>query len=118
MRYELEWLRFFAFTFVVEALVAFPLLKTVEKSAARKILAILVANLVTHPLVFFFFARVIQHRSTMTVVAESWAVLGEAVVYALVFPQMERIKAFGVSAVANGVSFVLGSVLVHASILR
>ncbi len=117
--YELEWLRFFAFTFTIEALVAFPLLKSVEASIPRRVGGILVANLTTHPLVFFFFARIFaDDRTMLTLVAESWAVLAETGVYALVFTALDWRRAFGVSAVANAVSFLLGSMLVHAHVLK
>jgi hypothetical protein len=117
--YELEWLRFFAFTFLVEAAIAFPLLKSAEASPVRRIGAILVANLTTHPVVFFFFARVFAaDRTMLTLVAESWAVLAETGVYALVFSALDWRRAFGVSAVANATSFLLGSLLVHLHVLR
>ncbi len=112
------WTRFFAFTFITEALVAYPLLKPVEKSPGRRIGAIAIANFVTHPLVFFFIAKVIHDRATMTLVAESWAVLAETFVYALIFPALGNLRAFAVSALANGVSFVLGSVATHLHLLR
>ena len=117
--YELEWLRFFLFTFAVEAAVAFPLLKSVDPSPRRRVAGILVANLTTHPLVFFFFARIFEaDRTMLTLVAESWAVLAETGVYALVFSALDWRRAFGVSAVANAASFLLGSMLVHAHVLR
>lgn len=117
--YELEWLRFFLFTFVVEAAIAFPLLKSVEPSVARRLGAILVANLTTHPLVFFFFARILaDDRTMLTLVGESWAVLAETGVYALAISAADWRRAFGVSAVANAASFLLGSMLVHAHVLK
>jgi hypothetical protein len=108
--YELQWMRFFAFTVIVEALVAFPMLGATDKSSARRIGAILVANLTTHPLVFFFFARVMHDRTAMTIVAESWALLAETGVYALIFSSMKGSRALTVSALANAASFIVGSV--------
>ena len=117
MSYEWAWVRFFVFTFVVEAAVAFPMLRSVEPSPLRRIGAIVIANLTTHPLVFFFFARVLQDRSTLTIVAESWAVLAETGVYALVFRQLAWPRALAVSALANGASFALGTLATRAHVL-
>ncbi len=118
MSYEFVWVRFFAFTVTVEMLVAFPMLASVDRSAARRIGAISIANLTTHPLVFFFFARVIHDRTALTFVAESWAVLAETGVYALVFSKLTWPRAFAVSALANGASYALGIVLTHWHVLK
>jgi hypothetical protein len=116
--YEFLWLRFFAFTTVVEALVAFPMLRAADASPWRRAGAILIANLTTHPLVFFFFARVLPDRLTLTIVAESWAVLAETGVYALIFSKLGWPRAFSVSALANGASYTLGIVATHLHVLR
>jgi hypothetical protein len=108
--YEFLWLRFFAFTVIVEALVAFPMLRETDRSVPRRIGAILVANFTTHPLVFFFWARLIHDRTVMTIVAESWAVLAETGVYALVFSSMRPSRALAVSALANATSFCIGTI--------
>lgn len=115
--YEWQWVRFFAFTFLIEAAVAFPLLRAIDPSPTRRTGAILVANFTTHPVVFFFLARVIHDRSTMVVVAESWAVLAETGVYALVFSKLSWPRALGVSALANGASFALGALATRAHLL-
>jgi hypothetical protein len=116
--YEFLWLRFFAFTTIIEALVAFPMLRSVDTSPSRRAGAILIANLTTHPLVFFFFARLLHDRTTLTLVAESWAVLAETGVYALIFSKLTWPRAFSVSALANGASYGLGIVATHLHILR
>jgi hypothetical protein len=116
--YELLWVRFFAFTVVVEMLVAFPMLRNVEPSVARRAGAIVIANLTTHPLVFFFFARLLHDRLTLTLIAESWAVLAETVVYVLIFPKLTWTRSFRVSLFANGASYALGIITTHLHILR
>jgi len=116
--YEWMWLRFFAFTTIIEALVAFPMLRSVDASPGRRAGAILIANLTTHPLVFFFFARVIHDRTLMTIGAESWAVLAETGVYALVFSKLTWPRAFSVSALANGSSYGIGIIATHLHVLK
>lgn len=116
--YEFLWLHFFAFTVIVEALVAFPMLGNSDKSIPRRIGAILIANFTTHPIVFFFLARVIHDRTAMTIIAESWAVLAETAVYALIFSNMKWSRALSVSALANAASFVLGSIATRMHLLR
>lgn len=110
MSYEALWLRYFAITVAIELAVAIPLLRG-EGSLARRATAVVVANLASHPIVWFVLARVIAPRTSMILAAESWAIASEAVVYALVFPRLTRTRALGVSAVANGVSFLAGVVL-------
>jgi hypothetical protein len=44
-----------------------------ESSLPRRTLAVLVSNLASHPLLWFFFARVVASRGTMLAAAESWA---------------------------------------------
>ena len=115
--YEFLWLRFFAFTVIVEALVAFPMLRSSDASVPRRIGAILVANFTTHPLVFFFWARLLHDRTTLIVVAESWAVLAETGVYALVFSDLKWPRALAVSALANAASFAIGTLATRLHVL-
>ena len=110
MTYEALWLRFFAVTVVIELLVATSLLRG-EGSLARRATAVVVANLASHPIVWFVLPRIIAPRAAMIVTAESWAIASETVVYALVFPTLPRTRALGVSAVANALSFLAGLVL-------
>ena len=110
MSYQELWLRAFALTLAVELVVAVPLLRGAG-SLARRVLAVLVANLASHPIVWFVVARVIAARAVMIPVAEAWAIGSEAVVFALVFPSLPRLRALGVSAVANAGSFLAGLAL-------
>ena len=110
MSYEALWLRYFALTVAVELLVAIPLLRG-EGTLGRRAVAVAVANLASHPIVWFVIARVIPSRTPMIVTAESWAIASETVVYVLVFPRLSRTRALGISAVANAASFLLGLVL-------
>ena len=110
MSYEALWLRYFAVTVAIELLVAIPLLRG-QASLARRAAAVVVANLASHPIVWFVLPRMISPRASMIATAETWAIASETVVYALVFPGLPRLRAVGVSAVANAVSFLAGVVL-------
>jgi hypothetical protein len=110
LSYEALWLRYFAVTVAVELLIAVPLLRG-EGSLARRAAAVGVANLASHPIVWFVIARVIPTRTPMILTAESWAIASEAFVYALVFPRLSRTRALGISGVANAASFLTGLVL-------
>jgi hypothetical protein len=110
LSYEALWVRYFALTAAIELLVAIPLLRDAG-SLPRRATAVLVANLTSHPIVWFVIARVITERSVMVPVAEAWAIASEAVVYALVFPALPRARALGISGVANATSFLVGLVL-------
>jgi hypothetical protein len=109
--YEGLWLRAFALTVAVELAIAVPLLRGAEPSLGRRALAVVVANLASHPVVWFVLWRVIASPAARTPVAEAWAVASETVVFALVFPAMSRARALGVSAVANAASFLVGVAL-------
>jgi hypothetical protein len=110
LSYEALWLRYFAITVAVELLVAVALLRG-EGTLLRRATAVAVANLASHPIVWFVIARVIPSRSLMILTAESWAIASETVVYVLVFPTLPRTRALGVSAVANAASFLTGLAL-------
>jgi len=109
------WLAYFTLTVAVELAVAVPLLRGAapadEATLGRRVAAVLVANLASHPLVWFVLVRLFASRTAYLLVAESWAVASEAAVYALVFASMPRARALGVSAVANGASFLVGFVV-------
>jgi hypothetical protein len=111
--YEALWLRYFALTVAIELAVAVPLLRATEASLGRRALAVLVANVASHPILWFVLARVLASRTSLILAGEGWAVASEAVVYALVFPTMQRTRALGVSAVSNAASFLVGTALAH-----
>ena len=110
MTYEGAWIRYFAMTTGVELLVAAPVLGK-ENPWSRRLFAVVVANFATHPFVWFFLARQGWSRLVLTLVAEPWALLFEALVYALVFTNVPRSRALAASALANAASFVAGMLL-------
>lgn len=106
--YAATWLRYFSITLVLEAMVV---LGMQRRALLRTTLVLLVANLATHPVVWFVFARAGLSRTALTLVAESWAVAIETLVYALALP-VPRARALALSAFANAVSFFAGTVVV------
>lgn len=109
MSYQALWFRYFLLTTACELLVAYPLLRVTEPTRWRRVSAVVLANLASHPLVWFVLARVIASRTALTLIAEPWAVASEAFVYALIFPALRPWRALGVSALANALSFVVGA---------
>ena len=81
------WLEAFVLTLAGEEAIALPLLRSVERSIARRAMAVLIANLSTHPLVWFFFTRLGLSYVLGASVAEVWAFGFEIVVYRVIFPE-------------------------------
>jgi hypothetical protein len=106
-----EWLRMFALTLATELAVTVPLLRAVESSRRRRIVVVTIANLVTHPLVWFLFPGLALGRSARFSLSEAWAVLAEAAVYLAVWPPLRLRRALLVSLAANGVSVGAGLML-------
>jgi hypothetical protein len=104
------WLRAFALTTLIELGVAFPLLGRKEQPI-RRVGAIVLGQLATHPLVWFVWPELGLGRGLYLVVAESWAVLVELLVYWLVFSSIKLQRAAAISLVANAVSFGIGLLL-------
>ena len=78
---------------------------------ARAVIAC-VAQLLTHPLVWFAFPRIPGlSRYTSLASAEVFAWLAEGTLYALTAMAPSKLRAFGVSAVANALSLAAGFVL-------
>jgi hypothetical protein len=112
------WIRGFAFTLAVEEVIAVPLLASVETSRARRMSVVLIANLATHPLVWFFFARLGWSRTTLAWVAESWAFGFEIFAYRVIFPMATWRRCTLVSVAANSASFLLGFVAMDWGLYR
>ena len=108
MTYQALWLHAFALTLAVELAVALPLLRSAEPSRTRRALAVVFANLASHPIVWFVLARIVTPTALAIPVAEAWAVASEAVFYTLVFPSLGGMRALGISGVANAASFAVG----------
>jgi hypothetical protein len=106
------WLRAFSLTLLIELAVALPLLGSVA-GLQRRASAVVLAQLVTHPAVWFIFPLIGWSQPVYLLVAESWAVLLECALYRTVFPSLRWSKALAVAALANAASYAVGQLL-HA----
>ena len=104
----LDWLRAFALTVAVEAAVAMPLLARAEPAIARRLAAVLLVNLATHPLVWFLFPGVAARYAVRVALSEVWAVGAETGAYWTVWPALGARRAFMTSLLANAASFIVG----------
>jgi hypothetical protein len=109
--YAGAWLRAFAITVTIELLIATPLLASSGATWKRRAGVVLLANLASHPMIWFVFSEWALPGTARLVASEAWAVGLEAWAYALVWQGLGPRKAFGVSAVANGASLAMGLLL-------
>jgi hypothetical protein len=105
------WLRAFGLTLLFELPVATPLLATAERRTARRLAGVVVANLATHPLVWFLFPGLALGRWGRFAAAEAWAFAAETAVYLVIWPALGARRAALVSLLANGTSAVAGLLL-------
>jgi hypothetical protein len=103
-----NWLRAFGLTLIVELPIAAPLLAAVEPRRARRIAVVALANLATHPLVWFLFPGLALGRGARLALSEAWAFLVELAIYLLVWPALQFRRAALTSLLANGASFAVG----------
>jgi hypothetical protein len=108
------WLVAFGITVLLEAPVVLWLLRPSEASLLRRTVLLVVANLATHPLVWFFFPALPLKRFTSHLLSEGWAFTAEMLVYALLVTTDDvpfgklLVRAALVSALANALSWGLG----------
>ena len=106
-----DWLQAFAITAVIEALVAVPLLARADPHLGRRLGAVLLVNLATHPLVWFLFPGLSAPYPLRVALSEAWALAAETAGYCIIWPNLRR-RAFTISFLANAASFIIG-LLVH-----
>jgi hypothetical protein len=106
-----NWLRAFGLTLLVEIPIAVTLLGRVEPKLARRIWVVVVANLATHPLVWFLFPGLAAGRAARIGLSEAWAIIAELAIYRLVWPSLQLRRAAVVSLAANGASVAVGLAL-------
>jgi len=97
----------FALTLFVETGVLVGLHRQ-DHTLARIGLVALVANILTHPLVFLLFPHWFATWSSYLVVAEAFALLAEVPVLWLGLRPLPISKALSSSALANGASYLVG----------
>lgn len=106
-----DWLRAFGLTLLTELAVAVPLLGTADKRIGRRMAVVTIANLVTHPLVWFLFPGLSMSRPSRLALSEAWALFAEAGVYLTVWPPLRLRRALLASLAANAASVGAGLVL-------
>jgi hypothetical protein len=103
------WLMAFLATVAVEGPIVVVLTRGHPTPAWRRALIAIFAQLVTHPLVWFVFPRLVglTGRSSLAL-SELWAWLAEAAFYAVVLPGLSPARTLGISALANAASIMVG----------
>lgn len=103
------WLIAFLATVAVEGPLVVALTRGHPMPAWRRALIAIFAQLLTHPLVWFVFPRLVglTGRSSLAL-SELWAWLAEAAFYAVVLPGLSPARALAVSALANAASILVG----------
>lgn len=107
------WLIGFGLTLLLEAPWVLWLLRPCEPSGARRLALFLVANLLTHPLVWFFFPSLPVPRTASLLLSEAWAFGAEAYLYAQWATNPLPRRAWLTSVLANGASWGLGTLIVR-----
>jgi hypothetical protein len=107
MLYIQRYLFAFVLTLVVELVVAVPILAP-GGSRWRRAAVVVVAQMATHPSVWFFWPQFGWPRPVYLLVAESFALVTELLIYRLMFPKLPWSRALAASALANGASVLLG----------
>jgi hypothetical protein len=101
------WLIAFTITVLSELVVAVPLLAP-GGSRARRIAAVCLAQLATHPSVWFIWPLLGLPRPLFLLCAEAFALLAEALIYRFSFERLTWSRCFAASALANGASVLIG----------
>ena len=107
--YLIQWLQAFGATCLIEGAVVTWALR--RYGVVRAAALALLAQLVTHPAVWFIWPRLGLPRAEFLAVAESWAFLAEAVFYTTACWGLGWRRAVLLSAVANGASWLGGTLL-------
>lgn len=108
------WLIGFALTLTIEAPWVLWLLKAHEPRLPRRWAALLFANLLTHPLVWFFFPTLPVPHPWALAASELWAFAGEWWFYGMFVRGLNSRVACTVSLAANLSSWSLGWLLIRS----
>src|SRR6188768_7448 len=101
------WLIAFAITVTSELAIAVPLLGA-GNTRARRVAVVCLAQLATHPSVWFIWPLLDLSRVSFLLLAESFAFVAEALIYRLCFEQVGWSRCFAASALANATSMLIG----------
>ncbi len=112
------WLVAFALTLVVEVPAVAWLARRLDPRVSRRAALALLGNAVTHPAVWFVFPALRLGWLETTLLSETWAWLGEGVLYRAGLARARWRPALAVSLAANLLSFGLGLALWAVGVLR
>ena len=103
------WFAAFVLTVAVEVPIAAYLLREAEPDLVRRVSLIVLANLATHPVVWFVITQLLRVGTPgYTLVAEAWAVGAEAVFYGVTVRGLAVRRTIAISLAANAASFLAG----------
>jgi hypothetical protein len=103
------WFAAFVLTVAVEVPIAAYLLRRAEPELIRRVSLVVLANLATHPVVWFVITQLLLVGTTgYTLVAEAWAVGVEAVLYGVAVRGIKARRTIAISLAANAASFLAG----------
>ena len=77
----------------------------------RRLGAVLLVNVASHPAVWFVFPELSLSRFATVGLSELWAVVLETAGFRLIFAGLTLRRAFGVALLANALSLLLGLLL-------
>ena len=107
-----DWFPAFVLTLAVELPIAVVILRPSRLGAGRLMGIVVIANLATHPVVWFVLPQLLDVGTTTYVVAaEAWAVAVETACYALAVPGIGFRRAASAAVVANAASWLAGRVV-------
>ncbi len=107
------WLIGFGLTLALEAPGVIVGLRGCEPNRARRVLALVFANLMTHPLVWYLFPSMPMARRVSLLGSELWAFGAESLFYASYVGRIGYARATLLSLAANGTSFLVGSLVIR-----
>jgi len=106
------WFAAFVLTVAIELPIAVWLLRRAEPDPRRRVALVVLANLATHPAVWYVFSQMFLVGTVdYLVAAEGWAIAAEAVFYVVSIRGLGGGRAIVVAAVANGASFAVGRIV-------
>jgi hypothetical protein len=104
-----DWFAAFLLTLAVEAPVVALLLRRTERSLVRLGVLFVFANLATHLVVWYVLTQLfVVGTVAYVVVAETWAIAAEAILYAAALRGVPVQRAIAVAVAANAMSFLAG----------
>jgi hypothetical protein len=107
-----SWFAAFVLTVAVEAPIVVFLLRGVQRDLVRLAIAIVVANLATHLAVWYVFTQLLFVGTLEYIlVAETWAIAAEAILYWAAIGGLSMRRAVAVAVVANVASFTAGRLI-------